>query len=57
MTKYIASGVAHYDEEKLLYYCYVGENKPSMPLLYTCWGTKAAQARANAKNLADLLNQ
>ena len=56
MKKYTYSKEAFFDDEKELYYAYVGLNKPKMPLIAAYYGNTPSLAIKAANEAAKLLN-
>ena len=56
MSKYISSTVAFYDEDMLLWGCYVGLNNADKTLLFTVWEQSEQQAIDAAYWLKSFLN-
>ena len=55
-NKYISSNESFYDEDKQLYYAYLGLNKPNMPLMAAYYGITPIKAILAAKEAANTLN-
>jgi len=55
MKKYIISPVTTYCEEQDLFATKLGVKGKNMPLHYTVWGKTAADSRARAERLAEIL--
>lgn len=56
-NKYISSNESFYDEDKQLYYAYLGLNKADMPLIATYYGTNPSIAIKAANEAAKMLNR
>lgn len=56
MFMFISAPEAFYDDEKILYYCYVGINDTNKSLQYTAYGKTEKEAIERAASLAYLLN-
>lgn len=56
MDIFISGGEAFYDDEKMLYYCYIGINDSNKSLQYTAYGTTEKEAIDRAASLAYILN-
>ena len=54
--KYISGNEAFFDDEKELYYAYVGLNKPNKPLIATYYGNTPSVAIKAANDAAKALN-
>ncbi len=57
MSKYKAGNESFLDDEKELYYAYVGLNKPNMPLIAAYYGNTPSLAIKAANEAARLLNR
>lgn len=56
MKKYISGDYAFFDDEKELYYCYVGFNNPKMSLELSVYGNTPGIAKQKAEALVKILN-
>lgn len=52
---YIISKETFYDEERELFYCYIGKDNREKTLLLTVWGVTEQAARISAEKFLELL--
>ena len=57
MATYIASKETWYDEDKQLYYKYIGRDNKKKTLMYTAWGYTAQLAEMKAELVVTMLNE
>jgi len=56
MYKFIAGKEAFFDDEKELYYCYIGVNDSNKSLQYMAYGNTPQVAIQRAESLCHILN-
>ena len=57
MANYISSKETWYDEDKCLYYKYIGRDDSKKTLMYTAWGFTKEVVDLKSKFLVDVLNR
>jgi len=57
MANYISSKETWYDEDKQLYYKYIGRDNKKKTLMYTAWGHTAQLAEMKAELVITMLNE
>ena len=57
MSNIVVSNETFYDEERELFYTYVGTNPPKRELLVTAWGVDKIQSQGLALVIKDFLTK
>ena len=57
MANYVVSKETWYDEDKQLYYKYIGRDDSKKTLMYTAWGFTEEVVSLKATFLVDVLNK
>lgn len=57
MANYVVSKETWYDEDKQLYYRYIGRDDSKKTLMYTAWGKTECIADLKAQLIVSLLNK